>query len=158
MLFDIQVGIVAFSTDTDVPSGTASTSDCFQTLLAKATSQNKDYLKQFVTGINHGGQTYYEKALRKAFQYFVNTPVEMNDTRDRGILHITGFSFQPISKYLSVNHNYAFRTGSVYGFGKKRRRRKRRTPTISESASNIKILHITNKAGLFHILFGLIKF
>ena len=33
-----------------------------------------------------------------------------------------------------------------------------RTPTISESASNIKILHITNKAGLFHILFRLIKF
>ena len=52
---------------------------------------------------------------------------------------------------------YAFPTGSVYGFGKKWRRR-RRTPTISESASNIKILHIINKAGLFQILFGEIKF
>ena len=59
--------------------------------------------------------------------------------------------------------NYAFPTGSIYGFGKKRRkrrrkRRRRRTPTISESACNIEILHITNKAGLFHILFGRIKF
>ena len=48
--------------------------------------------------------------------------------------------------------NYAFPTGSVYGFGIKRRR----TPTISET--NIKILHTVNKAGLFHILFWLIKF
>ena len=38
------------------------------------------------------------------------------------------------------NCNYAFPTGSVYGFGIKRRRhrRRRRTPTISESASNLK--------------------
>ena len=41
------------------------------------------------------------------------------------------------------------------GFGIKRRRQ---TPASSENASNIKILHIFNKAGLFHILFGLIKF
>ena len=64
---------------------------------------------------------------------------------------------------LYVLYYYAFPTGSVYGFGIKwRRRRQRRTPTISESASNItsniKILHIVNKAGLFHILFGVIKF
>ena len=32
------------------------------------------------------------------------------------------------------------------------------TPASSESASNHKIMHIVNKAGLFHILFGLIKF
>ena len=51
-------------------------------------------------------------------------------------------------------YNYAFPTGSVYGFGVKQRR----APTISESASNIKILYIVNKAGLFYILFGLIKF
>ena len=38
-------------------------------------------------------------------------------------------------------------TGSVYGFGIKRRQG--RTPASSESASNIKILHIVNKAGLF---------
>ena len=56
-----------------------------------------------------------------------------------------------------TKYYYAFPTGSVYGFGIKRRRR-RRTPASSETASNIKILHIVNKAGLFHILFGLIKF
>ena len=33
--------------------------------------------------------------------------------------------------------------------------RQRRTPTISQSASNIKSLHIVNRAGLFNILFGL---
>ena len=44
----------------------------------------------------------------------------------------------------SWSHNYyTFPTGSVYGFDKKRRKR---TPTISESASSIKILHIVNKA------------
>ena len=43
------------------------------------------------------------------------------------------------------------------GFGMKRGQQ-RQTPAISESASNIKILHIVNKAGIFHILFGLIKF
>ena len=68
-----------------------------------------------------------------------------------------------IIKLFAMLVNYAFPTGSVYGFGKKRRKRRKRkrrkrTPTISESTSNIKILHITNKAGLFHILFGLIKF
>ena len=52
--------------------------------------------------------------------------------------------------------NYTFPTGSVYGFGMKRRRQ--RTPVSSETARNFKILHIVNKAGLFHILFGLIKF
>ena len=51
---------------------------------------------------------------------------------------------------------FAFPTGSVYGFGIKWRQR--RMPAISESASNIKILHIVNKAGLFHILFGVIEF
>ena len=58
-----------------------------------------------------------------------------------------------------VRINYTFPTGSVYGFGMKRRQRcqQQRMPAISESASNIKILQI-NKAGLFHILFGLIKF
>ena len=72
------------------------------------------------------------------------------------------YIFLPMAKKKHISsYNYAFPTGSVNGFGKKRRKRrkrKRRTPTISESASNIKILHITNKAGLFHILFGLIKF
>ena len=34
---------------------------------------------------------------------------------------------------------------------------RRRTPSYSESASNLKILHIFNKAGQFHILFGLNK-
>ena len=53
---------------------------------------------------------------------------------------------------------YAFPTGSVYGFGMKRRQRRRQTPTISKSASNLKILGVVNKAGLFHILFGLNKF
>ena len=48
-------------------------------------------------------------------------------------------------------------TGSVYGFGMKRRQQ-RRMPASSKSASNLKILHIVKKAGLFHILFGLIKF
>ena len=52
--------------------------------------------------------------------------------------------------------NYTFPMGSVYGFGIKRRQW--RTPAISKYASNIKIMHIVNKAGLFHILFGLIKF
>ena len=52
--------------------------------------------------------------------------------------------------FFAFPSNYAFPTGSVYGFGIKRRRRQRRTPTISESARNIKILHIVNKAGLFH--------
>ena len=79
--------------------------------------------------------------------------------------------YMTISSMLQLKNdsNYAFPTGSVYGFGKKRRKRKRRkrkrrkrkrrrTPTISESARNIKILHVTHKAGLFHILFGLIKF
>ena len=47
----------------------------------------------------------------------------------------------------------------IYGFGMKRRQSQpQRTPTISESASNLKILHIVNKVGLFHILFGLINF
>ena len=47
---------------------------------------------------------------------------------------------------------YAFPTGSVYDFGMKRRRRRRkRTPVSSETASNIKILHIVHKAGLFHL-------
>ena len=59
--------------------------------------------------------------------------------------------------------NYAFPTGSVYGFGMKQRqhqkqRERQRMPTISESASNLNIMHIVIKAGLFHILFGLIKF
>ena len=55
--------------------------------------------------------------------------------------------------------NYAFPTGSVYGFGIKWCRwRQRRTPASSDSTSNIKIMHVVNKAGLFHILFGLIKF
>ena len=48
--------------------------------------------------------------------------------------------------------------GKLNGFGIKLRWRQRRTPAISEFASNIKILQIINKAGLFHILFGLIKF
>ena len=48
-----------------------------------------------------------------------------------------------------VGHsNYAFPTGSVY----------ETAPASSESASNLKILHIVNKAGLFHILFGLSYF
>ena len=34
----------------------------------------------------------------------------------------------------------------------------RNEPTSTESASNIKGLHIVNKAGLFRILFGLIQF
>ena len=60
--------------------------------------------------------------------------------------------------------NYAFPTGSVYGFGMKRRQQQQqqqqqwRTPASSESASNLKKMNIVNKAGLFHILFGLIKF
>ena len=54
-----------------------------------------------------------------------------------------------------LTFNYAFPTGSVYGFGIKRRQR---TPASSESASNLKIMHKVNKAGLFHIFFGLIKF
>ena len=54
-------------------------------------------------------------------------------------------------------YNYTFPTGSVYGFGMKRRRCQR-TPASSVSASNVKILHIVNLAGIFHILFGLIKF
>ena len=33
---------------------------------------------------------------------------------------------------------------------------RRRTPAISETASNITILHVVYKAGLFHILFGMI--
>ena len=49
---------------------------------------------------------------------------------------------------------YAFPTGSVYGCGKQRRRW---TLMGSESASNLNKLCIVNKAGLFHILFGLIK-
>ena len=32
------------------------------------------------------------------------------------------------------------------------------TPSISESKGNLKNVHIVNKAGLFHILFGLNKF
>ena len=59
--------------------------------------------------------------------------------------------------FIFLSFNYAFPTGSGYGFGIKRRQRQR-TPTISESASNLKILHIVNKAGLFQILFWLIKF
>ena len=59
----------------------------------------------------------------------------------------------------SLLYNYAFPTGSVYGFGIKWRQgqqqRQRRTPASSESASNIKILHIVYKAGLFHILYVL---
>ena len=54
----------------------------------------------------------------------------------------------------SLNY-YAFPTGSEYGFGKKRRQQ---TPASSESEGNLKILHIVNKAGIFHILFGLIQF
>ena len=37
-------------------------------------------------------------------------------------------------------------------------KRRQRTPAVLESASNLKILHKVNKGGLFHILFGLIKF
>ena len=61
---------------------------------------------------------------------------------------------------VSIDIYYAFPTGSVYGFGMKRRqwRQHQWTPTISESASNLNIMHIVIKAGLFHILFGLIKF
>ena len=60
---------------------------------------------------------------------------------------------------LVLKLNYAFPTKSVYGFGIKRRQgQPRRTPIISESASNLKILHIVNRAGLFQILFGLNKF
>ena len=56
-----------------------------------------------------------------------------------------------------VKYYYAFPTGSLYGFGIEWRQR--RTPTISEYVqSNIKILHIDNKPGLFHILFGVITF
>ena len=41
---------------------------------------------------------------------------------------------------------YAFPVGSVYGFGMKRR-----TPTLSESATNIKILHkVINACLLTH--------
>ena len=59
---------------------------------------------------------------------------------------------------MKTKYNYAFPTGSVYGFGIKQRQhqRQRRTPVSSETASNIKILHKVNKAALFHILFGLI--
>ena len=57
---------------------------------------------------------------------------------------------------IKTQSNYAFPTGSEYGFGIQWRQRQ--TPTFSESASNIKILHIVNKVGLFHILFGVIKY
>ena len=64
---------------------------------------------------------------------------------------VTGFSELCVFKnYYNIKYYNTFPTGSVYGFGIKRRRR---TATISESASNIKILHTVNKAGLFHILF-----
>ena len=52
--------------------------------------------------------------------------------------------------FVYIDHNYAFHTGSVYGFGMKRRQRKR-MPVNSESASNLKIRHIVNKVGLLYI-------
>ena len=65
-----QVGLVAFSNDADTPGGQVTTSTCYRTDLAKATAENKDYLRTYISGIQAGGLTFYIKALDKAFDYF----------------------------------------------------------------------------------------
>ena len=58
-----------------------------------------------------------------------------------------------VGPILCQSCNYAFPTGIWFWY-------ETAAADTSESvtASNFQIMHIVNKAGLFHILFGLIKF
>ena len=68
------------------------------------------------------------------------------------------YKFTNISKSytISVFSNLVYYAEIIHR--KMCQQKQRRRPAKSESASNLKIWHIVNKAGLFHILFGLIKF
>ena len=68
------MAIVAFSDSVRTPSGTVYTSTCYRTELAKASSQNKEYLRNFISSLSARGGTIYTKALDTAFDYFANSP------------------------------------------------------------------------------------
>ena len=57
---------------------------CFSTSLAKANSQNKKYLRSFIAAAIPDGETYYNAALNKAFQYFQNADKDDVDAGHRG--------------------------------------------------------------------------
>ena len=74
---------MAFSSEASTPSGLFSTSTCYRDHLAKATAENKDYLKSYISGLSPDGQTFYNKALDAAFTYFDNDDMD-DDGDNRG--------------------------------------------------------------------------
>ena len=62
------------------------------------------------------------------------------ENKDEGVVRWEKYGIfgqQDVHRQVSYISNYAFSTGSVYGFGKKKPKQKGRTPTISESTSKI---------------------
>ena len=78
------MGIVTFSDTVLTPSGTVYTSTCYRTKLAYASSQNKDYLNEFISSLTATGGTIYTKALGTAFDYFANSPRKSTKGIKRG--------------------------------------------------------------------------
>ena len=77
---------MTFSEEAETPSGGSDMDgrhSCYSTTLARANSYNRNYLKSFLDRKDAAGAGHYNKALKKAFEYFTNTPDDIGG-RSRG--------------------------------------------------------------------------
>ncbi|KAI0212439.1 hypothetical protein LSAT2_002639 [Lamellibrachia satsuma] len=78
-----RIGVVVFSDEAYTPPGSDETSSCFGRQLAYATSDNTDYLLDYLERIKAFGGTNYMSALEKAFDLLRHSPAASVDTRKR---------------------------------------------------------------------------
>ncbi|XP_065835890.1 VWFA and cache domain-containing protein 1-like isoform X3 [Oscarella lobularis] len=83
---DDRVGVVAFSTAAEYPSG------CYRNRLARATVSNVDKLKTYVDSLFPSGSTNYKESLASAFDLFIQSPSRSDENvapADKVILFLT---------------------------------------------------------------------
>ena len=82
----LQIGLVAFHDTASTPPGN-SQSKCYKTVLAKATPNNRKYLKTFASTLEPAGGTQYKEGISAAFNLFEKTKDDIHDKTERGTIH-----------------------------------------------------------------------
>lgn len=92
ILSQLQIGVVTFSTEANTPPGSHHTNfpeyKCYGQSLGMATSQNNNYLAEYIHYTRGGGGTYYSKALEAAFNLINSTEAVEEDTRKTGVYNV----------------------------------------------------------------------
>ncbi|XP_078384871.1 VWFA and cache domain-containing protein 1-like [Oculina patagonica] len=96
-----RIGLVTFSTFAETPTGHRNDGrDCHSKRLAVATPTNIKYLKKYADAITAYGETFYSKALTRAFDLLKGSSVGKGPSRRKVILFLT--DGQPTDKNSTI--------------------------------------------------------